>query len=359
MKNSETKQIEAIECIEEAHKESQNLLAYGRILLNGASTDQTQEPVAYTDCRLGLWLYTDGQVFKGDSWFDEVVNLHEKSHEAYSKLYHETHKIYNPKTHDELQEYYTHLETYSLSLVEQLEKAKEILKNMPEKVTKQAEDLRAELKEELESMPKEHVPLSMTEEAQPQVSMLIETVGHSSDLQKQLKTQHLKQLEHEKQLLELEINQLEERHQLTRRGIEQLKQYQLLKQTEKEQLEDENKQSESVKQKALNTKKLELEDIAKEKQKKQQELEKMEQVSHKLDQKKNEEKVQDEEQLKSLKQEKHEITTAINQINEQEQSKQKDLEQLEKQVLSVQQNIQVLQEEKQNKSEELQAIQDT
>jgi len=384
MKTIEVKQefkhhIEAIEYIEEARKESESLLASGQLLLDGESMDHALEPVSFTDCQLGQWIYSDGQVFKGHSWFEEVIGLHEKSHDAYSKLYHETLKIYNPKTHDELQDYFINLEANSKALVKKLEDAKEILKNMPEDSKNEAEELQGEelkqeLKQELQGedliqKPKQESELTSKEAdttlvdlPQAQVFPVQAATADEeplSDLQQQLKTQDLQQLGHEKQLLELEIKQLEERHQLTAQGLEQLIQYQLLKQKEQEQLSGKNKQAESIKRDVLSIKKLELEEIIKEKQQKQQELEKMELVSNKLDHKKNEEKAQNEEKLKVFEQKKQTAQADIDQLNDEQQAKQTNLEQLEKQVSLLKEEIHNLQIKKDEKSNELKSIQDS
>lgn len=415
MNESEVKKITAIESIEEARKESEKWLSCGQMLLDGKNMEQAQEPVSSDECALGLWIYSEEQTYKEEPWFKEIVSLHKSSHEAYSKLYHETLKIYNPKTHGELQAYFIELESHSKALVNQLEKAKDILSHNPESDTskisvnkntleinsdtlivsqpEESDELDAqveieieadisvpvdtqielnadadadaqieELKEEL-ALPvaaKEPENFSIEEESSRLMPMVatevIETVSETNDFQNQLKAQDLKQLELEKQLLQLDVKQLEERHKLMSQGVEQLKQYQLLKQTENNHLGDESEQLESTVLESIKTKKIELDDALKEQQSKQQELEQMELVSNKLDQKKNEGKAQEEEQLKQLEQKKHFIAVDISHLDEKEQAKLKEIDTLEEQVSLAQQEILKIQEQKQEKSEELQVI---
>ncbi len=394
MKNSEEKKIVAIETIEAARKESENWLEHGRLLLDGENTDQAREPVAHTECNLGIWLYSEGQVFKDDDWFKEVVSLHEKSHAAYSTLYHETLKIYNPKTQDELQDYYIELESHSQALITELQKAKEILQNMPARAEKMADEQVDNLIRELESSDSEALPTNSPQTTNsvqtdssvqtnkqthpseekplkntPEISQATEegradttqAAAHTpkNDLYKQLKKQDLKQLEFEQKLLRLEIKQLNERASLTRQGIQQLKQYQSLKQQEQEQLKAEKQRQEEIKQEEINSRKLELDEISKQLKIKREELEQMEQVSHKLDQKKSEDKAHEEEQIQQLEQKKRFVTLDIKQLDEQQQSRQQELEELEQQVELAKQDIQKLLDKKQQKKTELHNIQDS
>lgn len=363
----------ALENIEEARNEIKKWLDDAKSLLSGDMTEHNiQEPVSCTDCSFGVWLQSEEQSQKGKIWFDEIAYVHRKSHEAFSTLYHETQRIYNPKSCDELQEYYSHLEMRSNALVDILAEAEEWLREETVvEVKTQQDTIIEDIKVDLE-IPPFDIADSFTESEKYldeynndeiniiETNVISETVPDTNNsLFEQLKEQDLIQIEHKKELLKLEVKQLEDRHTLTKQGIDQLKQYQLLKQKEQEQLKSEIKNEESSKQEEFESKTIELNELVADQKQKQNELEQMEQVSQKLNQKKSEEKVHLEEEIENLVEHKSQITTELEKLDEKKSSKEKDLERFEQQVLDAKKNIEELEKQQLTKDAELKTLDET
>lgn len=388
----------AIETIEESKKEIESWMTHARLLLTGENIDQVQEPIACDECCLGEWINSDADVLKGKIWFNELVALHENSHAAYSKLYHETLRIYNPKTYDQLKQYFVHLETVSNTLTKKLDMAKEELGEMPElqslkikepaalnsEIDTNAEESKEVIIEELDNPSSSDLdsssnpviddnisdnsvdPINTTSETpsiEAQKAEILSDLNsangsldenlENNDLYRLIEEQNRQHVEHNKDLLLLEIKQLDERKKLILQGIEQLQKFQSLKQKEQQQLSISTSEKESIKQAELESKQAKLTKLTKEYDLKKQELEQMEVVSQKLELKKTEEKEQDKEELHKLEQQKQLIKDDLNQIIEEKESKQTELDELEQKVINAKQAIDKLEKKQSIKDDEL------
>ena len=269
----------ALEKIKTARIENQTMLEDGQSLIYGEGVDTFQEPESYDECAFAIWMNTDAQCLADFEWFKTIKGEHQNTYEAYLRLYNETLRIYNPKTHDELLETYSILEENSEQLDAALKVAEKELNALSDEELEAYE--RNTTAHNKETNQQDLTPETNEFSLQNENDSVLPTINFEQsneqiELHRLLKEQDLKQLELEQALTQQELNQLHEREELTKQSIEQLKQYQELKQKEIQSYSKELQGQEKQKKNEQNLKLKELEELKTLTKEKQQELEQME-----------------------------------------------------------------------------------
>ncbi len=332
------KNNEAINSIKSAFEENNSWLEHGHLLIQGKQPELVQDPMPFTQCEFGLWLYSQGHSFTRFSWFKDVQEQHQKTHEAYSQLHSESLRVYKPKTQDELQ--------ISLNaLKEQTTIFSNVLKIAESRIVEMSEDEYDQLINVSNQQVTQTKPNDLLR-ATDQNVIEFSLSAPQLKLRKQLKEQDLKQVELEKKLTQQELDQLLERQKLTEQGVEQLQQYQDLKAQEAKLLEQDSEEKEIHNKKEQNIIICSLKDIDNQTIIKQQELEQMELLSLKLEQKKNEGQKQEKENVKKLETQCKLIKDDVLALDLQQEQRNIDLAQLIEQVRLTEQDLKQLEETK-------------
>ncbi len=379
---------QVVAIIQSAHQSHQKWVEHGKILIDGFNLDTAEVPVKTIDCKFGMWLDAEGSEMRQFPWYQEIKELHEKTHKSYSILYFESMRKYNPKTRIELIECFEDLENNSNELLIKLEETQKYLKNIfdtefeeilcktdhpasqsdvsdEESQENSGKTAVTDLNSEPVQITKEHsnrgnaemlyIDINdMQQESIPQ--SIPQSLTASTDPFQQrtyLKQQDIKQLEQEKELTQLELKQLKERKKLIQQGIQQLEQYYLLKNQEIELWQSENNAIETQKLDLSNNKQQQLDQLKKQIQKKQLELDQLEVVDLKLDKMKHETDELEIQQINQIEEQKQIKHADIKQLQKQLDIRHTDLKQLKAQVILVEQDIADLEEQQKGKNEDL------
>lgn len=104
------KDSNALQNIRVAFDESEELLRNARLINTTQVSRESSKPISFIKSTFGLWLYSEGLSLAKYHWFKQVLELHQRVYEGYSKLYFNTLKTSETNQQNSISDCYSKLD---------------------------------------------------------------------------------------------------------------------------------------------------------------------------------------------------------------------------------------------------------